>query len=435
MASKMTSKILAMFTSIWYTMGVEVRSLARTRAHGEGTIWYDAKRDEYIGQIRDGKKADGSPNRRTFHSGKGGKKSDVAAQIRQWRIAKEQGYVNEHAISLDEGIKAWLTIIKKPDLKPTSYDRLESIIDCQVLPRIGQYNVAELTDGIIREELLDAMEKDGLSLSSLKKAYNALREYLNYAAYYSVILRNPMGMMKAPKPSGIADAVNPTDEEVELESGDQNVDPLTIEETQSLVAILSTKWKTGNLRYPMGSAFLFLLNTGLRIGELLALKWSDVDLNTNNVSITKNLVLVKNRDENATKKYKLIIQNTPKTKKSRRQVPLNKKALQALQTLKNTTGYSDNGYIVHTETGNPMLPRSFEQTLDLASKAAKLRKMSPHTLRHTYATRLFERGVDVKVVSELLGHSSTEVTYRIYIHVLESIKKDAVATAFDLDDE
>ena len=80
----------------------------------------------------------------------------------------------------------------------------------------------------------------------------------------------------------------------------------------------------------------------------------------------------------------------------------------------------------------PVLPRSFEQTLELMCRAAGIRKVGVHALRHTYATRLFEKRVDIKVISELLGHSSTEITYKVYIHVIDSLKESAVE-AIDLD--
>ena len=73
-----------------------------------------------------------------------------------------------------------------------------------------------------------------------------------------------------------------------------------------------------------------------------------------------------------------------------------------------------------------------EQTLENMCAAVGIRKVGVHALRHTYATRLFEKGVDIKIISELLGHSSTEITYRIYVHVIDSLKESAVE-ALDLD--
>ena len=198
-----------------------------------------------------------------------------------------------------------------------------------------------------------------------------------------------------------------------------------------LRGVLYQKWKTNNRRFVNGGAVDFILNTGLRMGEALALKWSDINFEKKTVSVTKNLILVKDRSVKGLK-YKLILQDRPKSDKSKRMLPLNKAALQALEDLKTAPGYSPNGFIIHTKDGKPVLPRTFEQMLGLMCKAAGIREIGAHSLRHTYATRLFERRVDIKIISELLGHSSTEITYRVYIHVIDALKENAVQ-ALDLD--
>lgn len=206
---------------------------------------------------------------------------------------------------------------------------------------------------------------------------------------------------------------------------------LSIEEMDKLRGVLYQKWKTNNRRFVNGGAVDFILNTGLRMGEALALKWSDISFEKKTVSVTKNLILVKDRSGKGLK-YKLILQDRPKSDKSKRMLPLNKAALQALEDLKTAPGYSPNGFIIHTKDGKPVLPRTFEQMLGLMCKAAGIREIGAHSLRHTYATRLFEKRVDIKIISELLGHSSTEITYRVYIHVIDALKENAVQ-ALDLD--
>lgn len=161
------------------------------------------------------------------------------------------------------------------------------------------------------------------------------------------------------------------------------------------------------------------------MGEALALRWTDVDWNKKTISITKNIITVKNRTSTGNA-YKLILQDTPKTNKSRRVIPLNKAAINALNDLKEQPGYNPRGFIIHTAEGKAFGPRNYEQQLGNMCKAAGIRKVGVHTLRHTYATRLFEKGVDVKIISELLGHSTTEITYRVYIHVIEQLKENAV---------
>ena len=147
--------------------------------------------------------------------------------------------------------------------------------------------------------------------------------------------------------------------------------------------------------------------------------------------MTKNAVIIKNRDPNGPKQ-KLVIQNTPKSKKSRRVIPLNKEAIHALEQLAQAPGTKDDGYIIHTADGSAMLPRNFEATLELLCKAAGIHRIGVHALRHTFATRLYEKGIDVKVISELLGHASVDITYKIYIHLFEQTKRNATQV-LDLD--
>ena len=400
------------------------------RSNGEGTIYYNSNRKEYIVSIKNGTKPDGMPARITFYSGKGGKKSDVIKKMTEWRLRNEHDYIETHKVRLEDGILAWAETCKKPDLKPSAYDRLESIIKCQIIPRIGWHYISELTDSMIQTEMIsEILEKDGFSVSTAKKAYNALNAYLKYAVYKRAIMYNPMAMMKAPKASSTVEIGTEAYDSITSEADKA----LTKEETEKLCSVLYQHWKRPpqNRRYVNGGAMDLILNTGLRMGEALALRWSDVNISTNTIRVTKNLIRVKNRSGKGPK-YKLILQEKPKTEKSKRVIPLNKAALAALEDLKAAPGYKAGGFIIHTKDGSPILPRTFEQTLELMCAAAGIRKVGVHALRHTFATRLFEKGVDIKVISELLGHSSTEITYRIYVHVIDSLKESAIE-ALDLD--
>ena len=391
--------------------------------------YYDEKREEFVGCIRYADNT-GTIRRKMFYSGKNGKKGDLTRKMNDWRLCHEQDYAETHKIRLEDGIKAWLETCKKPDLKPSSYDRLESTINCQIIPRIGWKYISELTDSIIQSELIaEMLEKDELSVSSAKKAYNALNEFLKYAIHKKAIASNPMAMLKAPKQRATVE-LDAEPEEITICEKDK---ALSKEETEKLRAILYTRWKKPPQirRYVNAGAIDLILNTGLRMGEALALQWSDINWKKNTVSVTKNLIRIKNRSGKG-KKYKLIIQEKPKTEKSKRVVPLNKAALAALEDLKTAPGYKPDGFIIHNKYGAAVLPRTLEETLENMCAAVNIRKIGVHALRHTYATRLFEKGVDIKIISELLGHSSTEITYRIYVHVIDSLKEAAVE-ALDLD--
>ena len=404
--------------------------MATRRGNGEGSIYYDEKREEYIGIIRYGSKSEGTLQRKTFYSGKNGRKNDVLKRMTEWRLQHESDYCDDHRVKLEIAIKVWADTVKKPALKPSSFDRLESTINCQIIPRIGWHYLDDLTDSIIQIELLNPiMEDDGLSVSSAKKAYNALNEFLKYATFKHMIRFNPMAIMKAPKSQENHEISVDTIDEV-INDGDK---ALSKEATAKLKTVLYQRWQRPpqNRRYVNGGAIDLILNTGLRMGEALALRWSDINFEKKTLSVTKNLITVKNRDKTGSQ-FKMIIQEKPKTEKSKRILPLNQAALDALEDLKTAPGYKAGGFIIHTKSGTPVSPRTFEQMLELMCRNAGIRKIGVHALRHTYATRLFEKRVDIKVISELLGHSSTEITYKIYIHVIDSLKEAAVE-AIELD--
>ncbi len=175
------------------------------------------------------------------------------------------------------------------------------------------------------------------------------------------------------------------------------------------------------------AAFITLLGTGLRRGELLALKWQNVDLKQGTVAVKETLAWIAKKG---------FVFQPPKTEKSRRTVPLpddvlaelkRHKVRQAEERLMLGELYQDNGLVFATELGTPIIPRNFERKYKALLKKAGLTGVKLHSLRHTYATRLLEAGENLKVVQELLGHSRISVTADIYSHVSPELKRTAVA--------
>ena len=145
------------------------------------------------------------------------------------------------------------------------------------------------------------------------------------------------------------------------------------------------------------------LYTGLRIGELCALQWKDIGFINNIISITKTVQRIKNNDINSNVKTKLII-TEPKTEYSVRTVPIPKFLITILKQYR-----SDRDVYFFTNTDKPKDPRALEKYFkDLLSKCG-IRDLVFHALRHTYATRAREAGIDIKILSQLLGHSHTKL--------------------------
>jgi integrase len=175
------------------------------------------------------------------------------------------------------------------------------------------------------------------------------------------------------------------------------------------------------------AAFILLLGTGLRRGELLALRWDNVSLKEGTVSVKENLVWLAGKG---------CLLQQPKTDKSKRAIPLpdnvlaelkRHKVRQAEEKLKLRGIYQDNGLVFATELGTPIIPRNFERKYKILLKKAGLPVIKLHSLRHSYATRLLEAGESLKVVADLPGHTRISVTADIYSHVSPELKREAVA--------
>ncbi|PYG84850.1 phage integrase family protein [Ruminiclostridium sufflavum DSM 19573] len=171
------------------------------------------------------------------------------------------------------------------------------------------------------------------------------------------------------------------------------------------------------------SLFVVALDSGLRLGELLALTWSDIDLDREEINVNKNVIYVKNYEGKSKTKNIIVVQNNPKTKSSIRKVPLTQRSLNLLKELKSKT---NSIMVFATKTGNYLNSRNVERSFVRNATKAGIVDCNFHSLRHTFATRLFERGVSVNVVSKLLGHAKVSITTDIYISVIPSLKSDAI---------
>lgn len=160
------------------------------------------------------------------------------------------------------------------------------------------------------------------------------------------------------------------------------------------------------------------LFTGLRIGELCALQWGDLDLETQFIHITKTLFRIANSNE--TERKTAIVIDTPKSERSVRDVPIPSFLLQEIAVLKQCC--SDEDFFL-TCSPKPTEPRTYTERYRSFLKRISVPYRSFHTLRHTFATQCVKSGVDVKSLSELLGHSSVKITLDKYIHSYMQLKK------------
>lgn len=139
-----------------------------------------------------------------------------------------------------------------------------------------------------------------------------------------------------------------------------------------------------------------------------------------------------NRENDGLPKTKYIEQSSVKTNSSNRTIPLNPTSINALLELKKINFSGDAGYVIEGLSGKPVTNRNYLRTYKAILKRSEIKDSGLHTLRHTFATQMFSRGVDVKVVSQLLGHADVNVTYNTYVHLINQQKVDAVMIIDDI---
>lgn len=333
---------------------------------------------------------------------------------------KAMGYVDGKIPTLEEYGDYWLESVKKPALKDTSYDRLESTFFTHIYPRLGAYRVEELTAQIIQTELINPMRNEGYGHSSIKKAYDGVRALCRYAYLDGKIMRNPADLVVMPNKSTFEQ---------------KGIVFFNAAERQAIINSCKSTYGNGTRRFSLGSAYILAMYTGLRMSEVLGLKWKHVDLERKRIIVEDIIVMVKNRDPITPfshKHYLVKDQSSTKTD-TRREVPLCRQAMDALLDLKKVSPNVPEGYVVSRTLGIPVTPGNFDKTFRKILDRAGVKNAGIHALRHTCATMLFERGVDVRIISEILGHSSTAVTYNTYVHVIDSMKSKALDLIDDIE--
>lgn len=168
-----------------------------------------------------------------------------------------------------------------------------------------------------------------------------------------------------------------------------------------------------------------VLNTGLRLGETIGLRKSDWDKEKKTLHVQRNIQSVSKRDDTGNRvKGKQLVRNTTKTYSGDRVIPLNKSAMEALERL--CEAHPDSEWIVCSSKDDMIPPERLERTFYRILKNVGISQAGTHSLRHTFASMLFAENVDVKTISELLGHASIQITLNTYVHLIGKPKYHAV---------
>lgn len=306
----------------------------------------------------------------------------------------------KNKILYKDWIYDWL-IEKKEYIKESTYANYSNNIFNHIIPKLGDYYIQELNHKIIQDFLLDLFKngrKDGtggLSEKTIKDITIIIKGSIKKAINEEKIRHFELTFIY-PK-----------------ENKNPKIYILSKSEQNRITEYVLNNLTNRNI------GLLISLYSGLRIGELCALKWSDINFKKSILLVNKTIqrVYIKDKDKNISK----IIITSPKTKNANREIPINKNFLEILKKLKS----NDEDYII---TGNSKFlePRTYRKYFNKVLKEIKIKQFNFHSLRHTFATNCISLGVDYKTVSELLGHANVNITLNLYVHPRLSQKKKCI---------
>ncbi len=312
-------------------------------------------------------------------------------------------YINPTTLTVEEWLDIWLQDYKINVIKPTTLSTYNARIEGHLKPKLGHILLKNLTSHKVQQFANDLL-KENMSPKHISGIINVLKASIEQAIKNEMLNKNVAKHIVLPKVQS------------------KKTEILTVDEQKNFIEVCKETY--------LGNVFIFSLGTGMRIGEVLALSWNDIDLTNDTINVNKTLTITKDYTDPNSKW--LISFGTVKTSSSNRIIPimspikkLLKEQMLYQDSLKDIAcelyNYEHN-LVFTTKLGTPLDPRNMQRTFHNIRKKANIDYMSIHALRHTFASRGLENGIDLKVMQDLLGHSSIKMTADLYTHVLPDKK-------------
>jgi integrase len=365
------------------------------RGHGEGSI-YQRKDGRWAATISlDGGK------RKTFY---GKARKEVQEQLTKALHERQQGtFITGPRQTIRQFLTYWLEDVQKQAVRTRTYIRYESQLRLHILPILGNKELSKLSPQHV-QTFYSQMLKKGLSPQSIRLLQSMLHKAFDYAVRIGLLPRN------------ICDAVTPP----KIERPEMHA--LTLEQIQQLLEAAR-----GNR---IEALFVLASVTGMRRGELLGLKWRDINFAEGVLSVRRTLVELKGGT----------IESEPKSTSGNRSIVLPPFVLEVLkrhrvQQVKmrlEAETWQDRDFVFCTSHGTPFAAANLRTMFKALLNKAGLPDIRFHDLRHSVATMLLSLGTHPKVVQELLGHHSISITMDTYSHVMPTMQKNVMARLDDL---
>ena len=298
-------------------------------------------------------------------------------------------------MKLEDLLNLWLEKYAKLSIKPRSYNKYEAFITLHINPILGNTPITEITSNMLQDFILQKLENGNLktnkplSVNTVFGIVSVLKQAFKLALTLDLIPKDPTVAIKLPQQQ------------------EKEIQALTRDEQKRIEEYCLKQTKNNYI------GIIICLYTGIRLGELLALTWDDIDFEKKFLFIKKTAYKLKINGKNQ------MVIDKPKTKKSNRIIPLPDKLINLLQLTKNK---STSDYILSTKTNNMVDIRSYQRTFESILNKCGIKHYNFHCLRHTFATRALELGMDIKTLSEILGHTNVAITLNRYAHSLLEYK-------------
>jgi integrase len=342
---------------------------------------------------------------------------EVRAQLTEALANIDKGVHNKPSCyTVSQWIREWLVTYALPTVKQSTYISYESYARLHLEPSLGNQKLTAMT--IEKLQRFFNQKRKELAPKSLRNIYNMLHNCLGQAVINGYLIRNPVLGVKLPSVAKKEIAILSVEDQAALHTA----------ASQSIT--------------PAAFGIIFTLSTGVRMGELLGLQWGDLDYANHTVRIRRTVGRLQKVDESGNLLPKTagvptteIVARSPKSTTAQRTIPLfpqvwndlmayydKQKEMLCAQgiTLTPTTP------IFCTPTGCLYEPRTYEDLFKRTLKAAGVPNINFHALRHTFATRALEAGMDIKVLSSILGHAQASTTLNLYAHALPDHKKTSM---------
>lgn len=292
-------------------------------------------------------------------------------------------------IRFQKAVEEWLKY-KRDFVKESTFMMYSEVIYNYLMPKLINKYVHDIKSEMIQEFVIEWMnnedENERLAESTVKNIIVILKDFLKYAKAKNYI-SNIDFALQLPK-------------RVKC----NKIKVLKNQEYIKLINCINEKSDIKDI------GILFTLYTGLRIGEICALKWENIDLESKTVNVCKTMQRIFVRENGKT--YTKVVVTVPKTNSSIREIPLNNRLVEILRKIMPL----DKETYFLTGKKKYIEPRTYRNSLNRLLKKHNISHINFHGLRHTFATKCIELGADYKTVSELLGHANVNITLNLYVH-------------------